>query len=252
MFRQRVAPSKNGAENTTDAFIRLRDVRKVRQTAAGDLVTLKDINVDFYKGTFVGIVGKSGAGKSTLINVLSGVTDVSAGEVWMGNTPVHKLNESNRALWRGNNLGIVYQSFQLLPNLTLLENVMLPMDFCGLYKAKESREKAMHLLDQVEIADHAHKIPSRISGGQQQRAAIARALANDPPVLVADEPTGNLDSVTAETIFELFAQLIDQGRTIIMVTHDRHLAARTQHRLRIADGEITENSHPIGHDPRKD
>ena len=172
------------------------------------------------------------------LNMIAGVDSLTSGEIWVNGTPVHKLNQNQIALWRGTQVGVVYQSFQLLPQLSLVQNVMLPMDFCGLYRPKESYERALHLLDQVEIAEHAHKSPNLISGGQQQRLAIARALANDPDLIVADEPTGNLDSVTSETIFKLFESLIDQGKTIVMVTHDNSLAYRFTHLLRIADGEL--------------
>jgi putative ABC transport system ATP-binding protein len=151
---------------------------------------------------------------------------------------VHSLSENDLALWRGQNLGIVYQSFQLLPMLTLLENIILPMDFCGLYQPRASRQRAMELLKLVELEEHAFKLPAYISGGQQQRVAIARALANDPPILVADEPTGSLDSVTAETIFDAFETLTRQGKTIVMVTHDNSFGPRFTRRLFISDGQL--------------
>jgi putative ABC transport system ATP-binding protein len=216
----------------------LKDVVKVYSVAAGDFMALKGINIEVNQGEFLGIIGKSGAGKSTLLNMITGVDDITSGEVVVDSVSVHDLNESKMALWRGRNLGIVYQSFQLLPMLSLLGNVMLPMDFCGLYKPRQSREKARHLLRQMEVEEHAKKLPSSISGGQQQRVAIARALANDPPILIADEPTGSLDSVTAETIFKVFEGLIEQGKTIVMVTHDKSLEDRFSRVLRIADGEL--------------
>jgi len=186
----------------------------------------------------VGILGKSGAGKTTLVNMLTGVDRLTQGEVWIKDTPVHSLDENRLALWRGLNLGIVYQSFHLMPSLSLLENVMLPMDFTGTYQRGPSQKRALDLLDRMELADHAYKPPSAISGGQQQRVAIARALANDPEVLIADEPTGRLDSNTAETIFKIFLELVAAGKTIVMVTHDRGLARRVNRTLRITDGEI--------------
>ncbi len=222
-------------------LIRLRGISKTYHTAAGDFPALKDITADFYTGEFASIIGKSGAGKSTLVNMITGVDHLTAGEVWVGETPIHELSENQMALWRGTNVGVVYQSFQLLPQLSLLDNVMLPMDFCGLYRPRRSRERAMHLLEQVDIAEHANKSPKLISGGQQQRVAIARALANDPDIIVADEPTGNLDSVTAETIYQLFEQLTAQGKTIVMVTHDATIARRLNHVLQIVDGEIVED-----------
>lgn len=228
---------KTGVENN-GPFIRLKDLVKIYKTAAGDFTALKSINANFGKGEFVGIVGKSGAGKSTLVNMLTGVDDISAGEVWIGDIGVHKLNENEMALWRGLNVGVIYQSFELLPQLSLIDNVLLPMDFCGLYNGRESNARAKQLLDDVGLAEHIYKPPTRISGGQQQRVAIARALANDPPVIVADEPTGNLDSVTAAGIMNLFEELVEQGKTIIMVTHDKTLEKRFTRTLYIVDGEL--------------
>jgi putative ABC transport system ATP-binding protein len=170
--------------------------------------------------------------------MLTGVDILTSGEVWVGDTAVHMLNENDIALWRGKNIGVVYQSFELLPSISLLDNVLLPMDFCGLYKPRQSVERATHLLRQVGLEAHIHKPPTRISGGQQQRVAIARALANDPPIIVADEPTGNLDSATAEEILELFERLVEQGKTIVMVTHDHSLAERFTRVLHIADGQM--------------
>jgi putative ABC transport system ATP-binding protein len=170
--------------------------------------------------------------------MLTGVDHLSAGEVWMDDLPIHTLDENKLALWRGRNLGIIYQSFYLMPSISLLQNVMLPMDVCGLYRRGESEARALELLRMVELEDHAHKLPSAISGGQQQRIAIARALANDPPIIVADEPTGRLDSATAETIFQIFSRLVQQGRTILMVTHDRSLSQRVARTLRMVDGEL--------------
>jgi len=213
-------------------------VAKSYPTAASDLLALKRITADFHPGEFVGIFGKSGAGKSTLVNMMTGADHLTSGEVGVGNTPVHELDENEVALWRGLNVGVVYQSFELLPTLSLLDNVMLPMDFCGLYKGRQSLERAEALLAQVGLAEHRHKPPTRISGGQQQRVAIARALANDPPIIIADEPTGNLDTATAEDIFRLFEGLVLQGKTVILVTHDNSLAKRVTRVLRIADGEI--------------
>ena len=229
------------------AQIDLQMVKKVYPTANGDFLALKDISFKVFPGEFIGIIGKSGAGKSTLLNMISGVDHLSSGEVIVkidsqNPTSVHQLSESDLALWRGRNLGIVYQSFQLLPMLTLIDNIMLPMDLCGLYRTKASQEKAMELLRLMELETHAFKLPAYISGGQQQRVAIARALANDPPILIADEPTGSLDSNTAETIFELFETLLSQGKTIIMVTHDNSLAPRFTRRIVIADGEVVQIS----------
>lgn len=219
-------------------MIRLRGVVKRYQTAAGEFEALKGIDLDIYPGEFLGIIGKSGAGKTTLINMLTGVDHLSAGQVWMEDQPIHNLDENRLALWRGRTLGIIYQSFYLMPSLNLLNNVMLPMDMCGLYKRGASQQRALELLGMVELEDHAYKLPSAISGGQQQRVAIARALANDPPILVADEPTGRLDSVTAEAIFEIFLRMVADGKTIVMVTHDQSLAQRVSRTVHLVDGQI--------------
>ena len=219
-------------------FIRLQEIEKVYESAAGSLRALKDVTAGVHRGEYVGIIGKSGAGKSTLLNMLTGVDDLTRGDVLVGDTHVHALNETERAFWRGRNIGVIYQSFELLPTLSLVDNVLLPMDFCGLYQGKESVARAEALLDQVGLIDHAQKPPTRISGGQKQRVAIARALANDPPLIVADEPTGNLDSVTAAGIFALFDELVDQGKTIVIVSHDRSLAERVDRVLHLADGRL--------------
>ncbi len=231
------------ASGSTQPLIELRDVVKTYSTAAGDFAALKGINMHIGAGEFVGIVGKSGAGKSTLLNMITGVDHLSEGEVVIhtNGSPVsvHKKKEDEIALWRGQTLGIVFQSFQLLPMLTLVENITLPMDLCGNFSPKQSRQRALELLRLVEIEEHADKLPAFISGGQQQRVAIARALANDPPILIADEPTGSLDSVTAEHIFEVFEHLVtEQGKTIVMVTHDESLTPRFSRTLRITDGEL--------------
>jgi putative ABC transport system ATP-binding protein len=223
-------------------IVLLNRVVKIYQTATGGFQALKGISGTVEQGEYLGVIGKSGAGKSTLLNMITGVDHISSGEVQVQTNGklirLNDLNESGLALWRGKNLGVIYQSFQLLPMLSLLENVILPMDLIGSYHRKESREKAMHLLRLVELEEHANKYPSQISGGQQQRIAIARALANDPPLIVADEPTGSLDSVTAEHIFSIFERLVELGHTIIMVTHDNSLAPRFSRRFYLADGEF--------------
>ncbi|HSO11451.1 MAG TPA: ABC transporter ATP-binding protein [Anaerolineales bacterium] len=231
------------AKVSTQPLIEMRDVVKVYSTAAGDFTALKGVNMQVGLSEFVGIIGKSGAGKSTLLNMITGVDHLSSGEVLVHSNgspvSVHKMKEDQIALWRGQTMGVVFQSFQLLPMLTLVENITLPMDLCGSFNPKRSRERALELLRLVEIEEHADKLPALISGGQQQRVAIARALANDPPVLIADEPTGSLDSVTADHIFELFQHLVeDQGKTIVMVTHDQSLAPRFTRTMRITDGEL--------------
>jgi len=232
-------------KSSTQSLIEMRDVVKVYSTAAGDFPALRSINMQVGAGEFVGVVGKSGAGKSTLLNMITGVDHLSSGEVIINSNgspvSIHKMEEDEIALWRGQTMGVVFQSFQLLPMLTLVENITLPMDLCGNFNPKQSRERALELLRLMEIEEHADKLPAYISGGQQQRVAIARALANDPAVLIADEPTGSLDSVTADHIFELFQHLVDdQGKTIVMVTHDMSLAPRFSRTLQIADGVFTD------------
>src|SRR5512146_1947593 len=222
-------------------IIDLRGVDKYYQSAAGDYHALKSIDLCIGAGEFVSIIGKSGSGKSTLLNMITGIDRPTTGEVWVNGTAVHEMNENQMAIWRGTNLGIIFQFFQLLPALNLLQNVILPMDLAGKYSPRERRQRAEHLLDLVGLSEHKHKLPSMISGGQQQRAAIARALANDPPLLIADEPTGSLDSITADHILDVFEHLVaDRGKTIIMVTHDNSLAPRFSHHLRLSDGEIAE------------
>ena len=225
------------------AIVELHNVVKVYSTAAGDFTALKGVDMLIQPREFLGIIGKSGAGKSTLLNMITGVDHLTSGQVIVRDqgqiTSIHELGENDLALWRGHNMGVVYQSFQLLPMLSLIENVMLPMDLCGRYQRRRSRQRALELLELVELGEHAHKPPVFISGGQQQRVAIARALANDPPILVADEPTGSLDSVTAEHIFELFQRLVkEQGKTIIMVTHEKSLVPRFTRHLEISDGML--------------
>ncbi len=220
------------------SLIQLRDIVKTFSTAAGDFTVLKGIDVDFNPGEFVGVIGKSGSGKSTLINMITGIDRPTTGEIVINDFAIHTMSENRLAVWRGRNLGIVFQFFQLLPMLSLLENIMLPMDFCNMYTRRERKERALGLLRMVEMEEHAYKLPTAISGGQQQRVAIARALANDPPILLADEPTGNLDSKTAEVIFKMFEDLASQGKTVIMVTHDASLAQRVSRTLLIVDGEI--------------
>ncbi|MEJ2263708.1 MAG: ABC transporter ATP-binding protein [Anaerolineales bacterium] len=232
-----VSRSQSRGESA-EPLIRLSNLTKVYKTKAGDFKALKGIDLEVQSGEFLGIIGKSGAGKTTLVNMVTGVDHLTAGGVWVSGIPVHDLGESELALWRGHNLGIIYQSFYLMPTLSLLDNVMLPMDFCGLYQRPESVDRAMQLLRDVELEEHAYKLPSAISGGQQQRVAIARALANDPSLIIADEPTGRLDSVTAEVIFRIFTKLIDEGKTILMVTHDQSLASRVSRVVKIADGAV--------------
>ena len=226
------------------SLIDLRAIRKVYQTDAGPFVALHGIDLQVDAGEFVAVVGKSGSGKSTLLNMLTGIDHPTEGQVIVGRTEIGRLDQGRMAEWRGRQLGIVFQFFQLLPTLTLAENVMLPMDLCEVYDPGERRERALYRLEQVGIAGEADKFPASVSAGHQQRAAIARALANDPPILVADEPTGNLDSRTAEAVFGLFHALVGEGKTILMVTHDAELAGRVPRTLTLADGRIVHETRP--------
>lgn len=231
-------PKADANEAEDRPIIDIHGVNKFYKTAVGDYHALSDVDLHIQAGEFVSIIGKSGSGKTTLLNMITGIDRPSNGEVWVNGTGVHTLNENRLARWRGKNLGVVFQFFQLLPMISVIENIMLPMDFCRMYTPAERRKRAMDLLELVELADHAHKLPTALSGGQQQRVAIARALANDPPVIIADEPTGNLDSKTAESVFALFNDLVAKGKTIIIVTHDSAMAKRTHRTALIADGEI--------------
>ena len=240
-----------GVASSTDLrapVIEMRDIFKVFKTQAGDFTALNDITTFFYPGEFVSVVGKSGSGKSTLVNMLTGIDHPSSGMVLVNGSPIHKMSESQMSIWRGKNLGIVFQFFQLLPMLTILENIMLPMDLSESYPLKERPDRAQALLCLVGLQEVAEQLPGAISGGQQQSAAIARALANDPPILIADEPTGNLDSRAAEEVFDIFTQLADRGKTIIMVTHDPGLARRTSRTLLLADGKLID---PVSPDYRR-
>ena len=228
----------NGKLNDDGSLIQLHDVRKIYETPAGKFTALKGVDLTIDRGEFVSIIGKSGSGKTTLINMLTGIDRPTKGEIFIGGTPVHRLDESQTATWRGTHLGVVFQFFQLLPALTILENVRLPMDFCDVYPRQERNERALALLELVGIAEHAHQLPNHLAGGQQQRAAIARALANDPPIIATDEPTGNLDWNAAESMMRLFEDLVAKGKTILMVTHDDDLAKRATRTIALADGEI--------------
>jgi putative ABC transport system ATP-binding protein len=237
----------NYLKNQADAkpklkgLIQMKDITKIFHTGGMDFVALENISVDFYAGEFVSVVGKSGSGKSTLANMITGIDHPTHGSVTIADTPIHNLKESPMSIWRGKNLGIVFQFYQLLSTLSLLENVMLPMDFCNTYPQTDREPRAHDLLGMVGLADFANKLPAAVSGGQQQTAAIARALANDPPILIADEPTGNLDSKTAEVVFELFSKLVVKGKTVVMVTHDPELAAKTDRVIHIHDGRLIQN-----------
>jgi putative ABC transport system ATP-binding protein len=222
----------------SQSIVRIKDVIKRFPAGDGEITILKGVSLDIDPGEFVAIVGPSGNGKSTLLNMITGIDHPTDGEVIVTGQSVHSMSENELAVWRGAHLGIIFQFFQLLPALSLVKNVMLPMDLVKSVPRKERHERAMGLLDMVGLADQAHKLPSQVSGGQQQRAAIARALANDPPLLVADEPTGNLDSSTSEDVFQLFLDLVARGKTMIMVTHSRSLAARGSRVVEIRDGLI--------------
>jgi putative ABC transport system ATP-binding protein len=219
-------------------LIELRQVVKDYDTAAGRFVALKGVDLKIGAGEFVSIVGKSGSGKTTLINMLTGIDRPTKGEIYVNGNAIHNLSEGEIAMWRGVNMGVVFQFFQLLPMLSVLENVILPMDVCNVHSRSERQARALHLLQQVGLADQAHIFPNKLSGGQQQCAAIARALANDPPIIATDEPTGNLDSKGAEMVMRLFEDLVSQGKTILMVTHDSELALRANRKITIADGAI--------------
>jgi len=224
------------------SMIDLKKVVKTYKNAAGEFQALKGIDLTLYQGEFVSIIGKSGSGKSTLLNMVTGIDFPTSGKVHVNDVDIYSMNESQRSLWRGKNLGIVFQFFQLLPMLTLLENVMLPMDYINYLSFDERPKRAMELLDMVGLAKFANKLPVAVSTGQQQSAAIARSLATDPPLIVADEPTGNLDSRSADNIIQLFENLVKEGRTIAMVTHDPSLTSRTSRNIVIADGLLINES----------
>ena len=224
----------------SEPLIHLQHVMKKYEGLAGDVVALRGIDLQVRPGEFLVVTGKSGAGKTTLVNMITGLDRSTSGEIWVADTPVHKLGAEKAARWRGQTVGVVFQSFELLPTLTVLQNVTLAMDFAHRYSIRQRRKRAMYLLEQMGIAEHAHKLPSAVSGGQQQRVAIARAMANDPPLLVADEPTGSLDSVTAGTVLEVFEDLVEQGKTVVLVTHDKDIARRATRTITLADGEIVD------------
>ncbi len=219
-------------------IIEMQQVVKTFVNAAGEFTALRGIDLKVSQGEFVALIGKSGSGKSTLLNMLTGIDHPTTGKVLVSDVDVYAMTESKRSLWRGRNLGIVFQFFQLLPMLNLLENVMLPMDYVGMYGIDERPKRAMELLRMVGLEEHAQKLPRAVSTGQQQSAAIARALATDAPIIVADEPTGNLDSRSASHIIDLFDQLSDHGKTIVMVTHDPSMTRRTSRTVVISDGEL--------------
>jgi putative ABC transport system ATP-binding protein len=234
-----MAEQKNGHGLVVD----VKDVVKSFRVGSSDVTILKGISFQVKSGEFLSIVGPSGNGKSTLLNMITGIDRPSSGEIIVTGQPVHKMSEDQLAAWRGEHVGIIFQFFQMLPALSLLQNVILPMDLAGKYKPRERRERAMHLLETVGLKDQMQKLPSMVSGGQQQRSAIARALANDPPLLIADEPTGNLDSRTSHDVFDLFAEVVSRGKTLLMVTHDKELAQRVPRVVEILDGRITRDEY---------
>jgi putative ABC transport system ATP-binding protein len=225
--------------NGKDPLVQVVEVVKSFPVGGGEVTVLKGISFDVQAGEFVTIVGPSGNGKSTLLNMITGIDRPTDGKVIVTGREIQKMSENKLAAWRGQHVGIVFQFFQMLPALSLLQNIILPMDFTKKYSRREKHERAMNLLETVGLADQAHKLPSMVSGGQQQRAAIARALANDPDLLVADEPTGNLDTRNANDVFDLFTKLVEQGKTLLAVTHDKELARRVPRVVEIIDGKIT-------------
>ena len=228
----------NNSRDGADYIINLHQIVKTYETSSQPFTALRDINLQVQAGEFVAVVGKSGSGKTTLLNVLAGIDRPTSGIVSIAGTDLSSLSESQLAEWRGRTIGLVFQFFQLLPTLTIVENVMLPMDFLEIVPAGKRRSKALELLERVGIADQANKLPVTLSGGQQQRAAIARALANDPPILMADEPTGNLDEATRTSVLELFATLNADGRTVILVTHERDISSYTDRQVTLVDGRV--------------
>ena len=225
-------------QTAAQPLIELRQVTKVYHGITGEVHALRGVDLKVLAGEFVAVTGRSGSGKSTLVNLITGIDRLTSGEIWVEGAGVHQMNELRVASWRGRSVGIVFQGFNLMPTLTVLQNITLPMEFAGLGSARQRRERAMQLLEQMEIPEHAFKRPSAISGGQQQRVAIARALANDPPLIMADEPTGSLDSATAEMVFGLFIKLVEQGKTVVFVTHDEELAGRAGRVVHIRDGVV--------------
>ncbi|NCF68636.1 MAG: ATP-binding cassette domain-containing protein [Chloroflexi bacterium] len=236
--------SKNG-NGKEKAIVELKDIVKSFPVGSDEITILHGISLNIHQGEFVSIVGPSGNGKSTLLNMVTGIDRPSDGKVIVTGRPVHAMSENELAKWRGQQVGIIFQFFQMLPSLSILQNVVLPMEFAKKFGRSERRERAMGLLDMVGLADQANKLPSMVSGGEQQRAAIARALATDPPLLIADEPTGNLDAKTAGQVFDLFMKLIEeQGKTMLMVTHDQELADRIPRKVEIVNGRIAYDSRP--------
>jgi putative ABC transport system ATP-binding protein len=231
--------------SSEDILIEVRNAVKSYKSEAGEFRALKGVNFKIAKGEFVSIVGKSGSGKSTLLNLISGIDTPSEGEIIIDKNSINSMSQNLITEWRGKNIGIVFQFFQLMPTLTVIENVMLPMDFCKTYVPAKRFSIAKDLLEKVGVSKHADKFPSALSGGEQQRVAIARALSNNPPIIIADEPTGNLDSNTSNDIFNLFDKLQKEGKTIVMVTHNMELAEKSSHIIKVQDGEIVSDKTKI-------
>ena len=236
--KQGIVNPKSKIVNGETMLIQLNQLVKEYNSLAGKVTALKGIDLAVSPGEFVVVVGKSGAGKTTLVNMMAGLARHTAGEIWVNGVPVHQLSLEQAAKWRGQNVGVVFQSFELLPTLTVLQNVTLPMDFAGRFAERDRRARALDLLAQVDIAQHAKKRPSAVSGGQQQRVSIARALANDPPLIIADEPTGSLDSNTTTAVLDLFAQLVADGKTVVMVTHDKDIQKQATRVVELVDGRF--------------
>lgn len=231
----------------SENFIELRNVSKeYRSSGETAFVALRDVSLRVRAGELVTILGRSGSGKSTLLNLLAGLDQATRGEISVAGETIHGLSENRLARWRGRAVGVVFQFFQLLPTLTVQENILLAMDFVGVVPSSERRRRAAELLELVRIANQADKLPAQLSGGEQQRAAIARALANDPPLLLADEPTGNLDTATSDAVLDLFVELAQNGKTIIVVTHDEEMTSRADRVVRLADGRIVGDERIVG------
>jgi putative ABC transport system ATP-binding protein len=239
---QKAKTKSNSPQPQDDYIIDLHQVVKTYESPSQSFTALRDVSLQIQPGEFVAVVGKSGSGKTTLLNLLAGIDRPTSGVVSIAGTDLHALSESQLAEWRGRTIGLVFQFFQLLPTLTVAENVMLPMDFAEIIPAPQRRPKALELLKRVDIREQADKLPVTLSGGQQQRAAIARALANDPPILMADEPTGNLDEATRTSVLELFAKLNADGRTIVMVTHERDISGYSDRQVTLVDGRVANDT----------
>ena len=244
MAEPNAIPARTDGSAPNGPIIELRRVVKIYESLSGDFTALDCVDLAATRGEYLAIVGKSGSGKSTLINMITGIDRPTAGEILVAGSRIDGMGENELAIWRGKTVGLVFQFFQLLPILTIAENVMLPMDFCDTYPSRQRRPRALEILEIVDIADQADKLPASLSGGQQQRAAIARALANDPPILVADEPTGNLDSRTANAVIELFSDLADSGTTVVIVTHERDISNFVDRTIELADGKV--EAHVVG------